>query len=85
MLLSLFAPIYSPPSPHPPVCVMTAHRLLPIPDPISPPPPPHLFVSQREMKQLEERNAELEDMVQRLQFENKAKEQILNDTREILR
>ena len=49
------------------------------------PPPPHLFVSQREMKQLEERNAELEDMVQRLQFENKAKEQILNDTREILR
>ena len=42
------------------------------------------FVLQRAMKQLEEKNGHLEDMVQRLQFDNKAKEQILSDTREIL-
>ena len=42
-------------------------------------------VTQREMKQSEETRSQLEDTVQRLQFDGKAKEQILSDTREILR
>ena len=47
--------------------------------------PAPCLLLQRELKQLDEQRVQLEDMVQRSQFENKAKEQILNDTREMLR